>query len=215
MGQYDTERLTADLLPRVGTRWCGYEKKALEIRKMAGFGLSDRFEPERLAQILNFHILKFTTIAGLPDNVREIISTSDQWSGAAIPTNPDVDGHAGLIIINDLHSNRRQRATLMEEICHLLLGHRPSRIDQRGRTYDHQIEEEAYAIGAATLLPFKPLREMVESNYPVRYVADYFDVSKQLVNYRLRVLGIRPARPSPPSTDQTSMDQDVRLSDGS
>ena len=191
MSHYDTRELAADLLPKIGTRWCSYEKKALEIRKMAGFEISDRFEPERLAHILNFHVLKFTSISGVPERIREIISTGNQWSGAAILTNPDVDGHTGLIIINDLQSIRRQRATLMEEICHLLLGHQPSRLDHEGRTYDRQIEEEAYAIGAATLLPFKPLREMVESNRSVSFVADHFEVSQQLVSYRIRVLGIR------------------------
>ena len=194
MSQYDTGRPVADLLPKIGTKWCTYEKKALEIRKMAGVGLGVRFEPEILAKILNYQILRLTAIEGLPESVRAIIAANDQWSGAAIPTNPDLDGPAGLIIINDLQSPRRQRATIMEEICHLLLGHQPSRIDQTGRTYDHRIEEEAYAIGAATLLPFKPLREMVQAEQSIRTIANHFEVSTQLVNYRLKVLSINQPR---------------------
>lgn len=194
MSQYNTGRPAADLLPKIGTKWCTYEKKALEIRKMAGVGIGVRFEPELLAKLLNYQILKLTAIEGLPESARAIIASNDQWSGAAIPTNPDLDGPAGLIIINDLQSPRRQRATMMEEICHLLLGHQPSRIDQNGRTYDHRIEEEAYAIGAATLLPFKPLREMVQSERSIRAIADHFEVSTQLVNYRLKVLSINQPR---------------------
>jgi Zn-dependent peptidase ImmA (M78 family) len=118
------------------------------------------------------------------------IFSNKQWSGAAIPTDSMLNGPAGLIIINDLQSLRRQRATLMEEICHLLLGHQPSRIDQNGRTYNRAVEEEAYAVGAATLLPYKPLRELIQSRQPIRAIARHFEVSIQLVNYRSRVLGI-------------------------
>ena len=78
----------------------------------------------------------------------------------------------------------------MEEICHLILGHQPSRIDESGRSYHHQTEEEAYAIGAATLVPFKDLRDLLESGSSIKAIADRFDVSVQLVNYRIRVVGL-------------------------
>jgi Zn-dependent peptidase ImmA (M78 family) len=91
----------------------------------------------------------------------------------------------------------------MEEICHLILGHQPSKLNYAetghgsasdstvGRTYHHQTEEEAYAIGAATLVPFKPLRDLLQSGLDVKTIADRFDVSVQLVNYRIRVAGLQ------------------------
>ena len=91
----------------------------------------------------------------------------------------------------------------MEEICHLILGHQPSKLNYAdnshgspvvstlGRPYHHQIEEEAYAIGAATLVPFKPLRDFLQSGLDVKSIADRFDVSVQLVNYRIRVAGLQ------------------------
>lgn len=182
----ETGTFVADLLPRAGTRWCEYEKKALEIRKIAGIGLSDRLDPEHLALLLNYKIVRLTSIDELSDTTR--IKISAQWSGAALSIDHYGSDFAGLIIINDLQSHRRQRATLMEEICHLLLGHRPSRLDQTGRSYDRQTEEEAYAVGAASLLPFKPLAELYQADSNLSAIAERFDVSLALVRYRLRVL---------------------------
>lgn len=187
MGHYDAGKISSDLLPKVGSRWCEYEKKALEIRRLVGARSQDRFDPLQLAEILKFKIIRFSQIDGLPDFVRYQIARHDQWSGAALEIPND---GTKLIIINDLHSHRRQRATLMEEICHLILGHQPSRIDESGRSYHHQTEEEAYAIGAATLVPFKDLRDLLESGSSIKAIADRFDVSVQLVNYRIRVVGL-------------------------
>ncbi|MEY4168537.1 MAG: hypothetical protein RIR52_2361 [Acidobacteriota bacterium] len=199
IGNNDPEPFVSDLLPRAGSRWCEYEKKALAIRKMAGVDITVKFDPESLARLLNFEIIRLTALDGLSDQIRSQVS-GDHWSGAAICTDQLNQDCAGLIIINDLQSPRRQRATLMEEICHLLLDHKPSRLSGAGRTYDRQIEEEAYAVGAATLLPYKPLRELLISGRPGPLIANHFDVSTQLVRYRIRVLGLQSLSISTPIT---------------
>src|SRR5581483_4627705 len=70
------------------------------------------------------------------------------------------------------------RATLMEEVAHVFLGHTPNRLavvtspdslqkkEANGkkivaRDYNHDDEEAAYAIGAAALVPYAPLRRRV------------------------------------------------------
>jgi len=188
-GLSEPPSVVSDLLPPVGTRWCDYEKKALEIRKIAGVDNSARFDPESLASILNFQIIKISALDGLSEQLKSIVS-SGHWSGAAISVDQLHHDYAALIIINDLQSRRRQRATMMEEICHLLLGHKPSRIDANGRSYDRQVEEEAYAVGAAALLPYKPLRESLITGTPLVTIANRFDVSLPLVRYRIRVLAL-------------------------
>lgn len=189
MVQRGNDNIVSDLLPPAGTRWCRFEQKAIEIRRLLGAEPYDRFEPEKLASLLNYQIVKLSSIDTLPISVRARVS-GDHWSGAAIPVDhPDL-GPAGLIVINDLQSRRRQRATLMEEICHLLLGHRPSRLTSSGRTYDRSVEEEAYAVGAATLLPYKALRELLCNGRSVNMISGKFDVSIALVHYRTRVLGL-------------------------
>jgi Zn-dependent peptidase ImmA (M78 family) len=90
----------------------------------------------------------------------------------------------------------RTNATLMEEISHVFLGHQPSRLkvvaqDERGRTlsrdYRKADEEEAYAVGAAALVPFSALRRAVLNGQASDEIARYFKVSRDLVEYRLKV----------------------------
>lgn len=98
-----------------------------------------------------------------------------------------------LIIINDTHALTRRNATLTEELFHILLGHKPSRIEvcpQTGllkRQYDKAIEDEAYWSAAAALVPYRPLREMLEEGQSVALIAGHFEVSTSLVQFRMKV----------------------------
>ena len=101
-----------------------------------------------------------------------------------------------LVILNPGHGKSRTNATLMEEICHVFLGHQPNRIgivatDARGklasRDYRKEDEEEAYGVGAAALVPFKTLRRFVYEGKTSQEIARHFHVSRELVEYRLKV----------------------------
>jgi Zn-dependent peptidase ImmA (M78 family) len=84
----------------------------------------------------------------------------------------------------------------MEEISHVFLGHQPNRLkivaeDERGRTisrdYKKSDEEAAYATGAAALVPFAALRRFVLEGQTSLAIAKHFHVSRELVEYRLKV----------------------------
>ena len=84
----------------------------------------------------------------------------------------------------------------MEEICHVFLGHKPSRlaIENRSkdgkvtaRDYNHSIEEEAYSTGAAALVPFRALKQMIGNGKTIAEIARHFYVSRALVEYRIKV----------------------------
>jgi len=112
---------------------------------------------------------------------------SASWSGMAISFND-----AGVVILyNDSHPTTRMRTTLMEEFFHLWLGHPPSILrvyrDDAGRSHDPDIENEAYGSGAAALVPYKALRLHVENGHSVRQIADFFEISPDLVVYRSKV----------------------------
>ena len=90
----------------------------------------------------------------------------------------------------------RTNATLMEEISHVFLGHKPSRFQvvaetESGRTisreYRKSDEEQAYATGAAALVPFSALRKFVYEGRNSQQIAKHFRVSRELVEYRLKV----------------------------
>jgi hypothetical protein len=84
----------------------------------------------------------------------------------------------------------------MEEICHVFLGHRPSRlaIENQSRSgkviardYNQSIEEEAYSTGAAALVPFTAVKRMVAEGKTSAQIAGHFNVSRSLVEYRIKV----------------------------
>ena len=65
-----------------------------------------------------------------------------------------------VVILNPNHGRAPTNATLMEEICHVFLGHQPNRLsvvtkDERGRVlnrdYRKADEEQAYGVGEAGL----------------------------------------------------------------
>lgn len=118
----------------------------------------------------------------------------DRWSGgAAAQTLPD---GRKLIILNPTHGTNRHNATLMEEISHVFLGHKPSQLGVRNtnsrgdaiaRDYRPEIEEEAYGVGAAALVPYAALVRLISEGKTSREIARHFKVSRELVDYRLRV----------------------------
>jgi len=81
----------------------------------------------------------------------------------------------------------------MEEVCHILFGHRPSEIGADrvgGRSYNFSIEEEAYAVGAAVLVPYHSLRSFLISGVSVRKIAGHFGVTPSLIVYRAKGTGL-------------------------
>ena len=152
-------------------------------------------DPFALARFANLLVIDFDQIAGLSAQARERLlgGAADEWSGGACSRALPDGGK--IIILNPTHG-RQRRATLMEEICHVFLGHNPNRLavvaaDKDGqvvaRDYQQADEDAAYGIGTAALLPFRSLRKFVLQNRSASEIARHFGVSRQLVEYRLKV----------------------------
>lgn len=175
-----------------------HEIRALGLREFAGLRRDDqRLDPFKLAEFANLFVASFDQIEPLltkETRAHLIGDGKNAWSGgAASHTLPD---GRKLIILNPSHGKNRHNATLMEEICHVFLGHKPSRLaietrDKAGkiiaRDYNHAIEEEAYSTGAAALVPYTALRRMVHEGMTVREIARRFNVSPALVEFRIKV----------------------------
>lgn len=180
--------------PQVG-RWRLYERMALQVRSFAGLGTNARLDPFDLAGSLNIRVVYLKDVVGLSDSARAHLDTIGGWSGGATP---DLGDGSHVVILNDKHSLGRQRATLMEEICHVLFGHKPSGIASNGlggRSYNVSIEDEAYAVGAAALVPYRSLKDFLMSGYSIRKIASHFGVTPSLVIYRakgVRLHGLLP-----------------------
>jgi len=112
-----------------------------------------------------------------------------RWSAATVP----IRGNGHVVILNDSHAATRQNATLMGECFHILLGHKPTRIRRclatglMRREFDRSIEQDAYWSAAAAFVPYFALRRMIDDTGPPFNIAAHFEVSVQLVEFRLKV----------------------------
>jgi len=175
-----------------------FEIKAIGLREFAGLRRDDeRLNPFDLAKYANLLVASFEQIEPFltEETKAHLLGTGkDKWSGGAC-SQALYDGRK-LIILNPTHGKNRQNATLMEEICHVFLGHQPSRlaienVNKHGkpiaRDYRENDEEEAYSVGASALVPFSALRRMVNQGKTSREIARHFKVSRELVEFRLKV----------------------------
>lgn len=174
-----------------------HEVRAQGLREFAGLrGDEQRLDPFKLAKYAKLLVVSFDDIEHLSDETKAHLlgEGKNSWSGGAA-SHMLPDGRK-LIILNPTHSKNRHSATLMEEICHVFLGHKPSRLaierkDRQGnivaRDYNAEIEEEAYATGAAALVPFCGLKRMAEQGRTSAEIARHYGVSKALIEYRLKI----------------------------
>jgi hypothetical protein len=175
-----------------------YEIRAIGLRDFAGLERDDApLNPFELANYAKLLVASFEDIEPFltEETKQHLLGTGkDKWSGGAC-SQALPDGRK-LIILNPTHGKNRQNATLMEEICHVFMGHKPSRlaiknINKAGQTiardYRAEIEEEAYSIGAAARVPYSALRRMVNQGKTSREIAEHFNVSRDLVEYRIKV----------------------------
>ena len=181
-----------------------FELRALGLRDFAGATDDQPLDPFALATFAKLLVVDFDRIEGLSPESREHLlgAAADEWSGGAC-SRPLPNGWR-IVILNPAHGNHRNRATLMEEIAHVFLGHKPNRLaaiaddgHREGpevgrnrvlaREYNKADEEAAYAIGAAALVPYAALRTLVLEGRTADQIARHFRVSRQLAEYRIKV----------------------------
>ncbi len=169
------------------------------MRDFAGVTAEQPLDPFALAGFARLLVVDFESIEGLsPESRAHLLGDAvDEWSGGAC-SRPLPDGWK-LVILNPAHGQQRNRATLMEEVAHVFLGHAPNRLavassETTGerkqiltRDYNQDDEEAAYSVGAAALVPYAALRRLVALGRSAREIARHFRVSRQLVEYRIKV----------------------------
>ena len=196
-----------------------YELRALGLRDFAGVGDDEALDPFALAEFAKLMVVDFEQIGGLSEETRaHLLGTgADAWSGGTC-SRPLPNGWR-LVILNPKHGAQRNNATLMEEVCHVFLGHKANRLNivaqnKHGKTvsrdYNDEDEEAAYAVGAAALVPYGALRRFVGRGKTAREIAQHFNVSRDLVEYRMKVSRLwhdykaRHPEEFPPRTEQTT-----------
>jgi hypothetical protein len=177
-----------------GEKWRNFELKALALRDFARVRMDQPLNPFELARFANLLVIRFDEVTGLSERARQHLlgDASEKWSGGAC----SLPNGMKLVILNPMHGRSRTNATLMEEICHVFLGHQPNRLsivsrDDRGkvmaRDYRRADEEEAYGVGAAALAPYASLKRMLLEGKTSSEIGRHFGVSRELVEYRMKV----------------------------
>lgn len=173
-----------------------YEQQAQQIRALAGVPAGQPLNPYWLARLVKIRVVTLEELEGLSAEARQqlLINDPDAWSGGTIGPLPN---GWRLVILNPRHSDRRNVATLMEEVCHVFLEHTPSRINSAAgngsiafRDYNEEDEEAAFAVGAAALIPYQMLRQAVGQGLTAEQIAGRYGVSADLVEYRIKVTGL-------------------------
>src|SRR6266478_6411055 len=195
--------LVRNLLLPVAEKRKQFELRALGLREFAGVTEDQPLDPFALASFARLLVVDFNSIKGLSAESRTHLlgAAADEWSGGAC-SRPLPNGWR-LVILNPAHGAQRNRATLMEEIAHVFLGHKPNRLavisrnptvregatsrETLAREYNHADEEAAYAVGAAALVPYAALRSLVFQRRQSQDIARRFRVSRPLAEYRIKV----------------------------
>jgi hypothetical protein len=187
----DTEKLPPTFKGRQ------YEIRAMGLRDFAGLRRDDDpLDPFELAYFARLMVIDFEQIEGLSEETREHLlgSGTDAWSGGTC-SRPLPNGWR-LVILNPKHGRARNNATLMEEVCHVFLGHKANRLsivskNKTGQTvardYNDEDEEAAYSVGAAALVPYAGLRKLLKRGLSSIQIARHFNVSRELVEFRLKI----------------------------
>ena len=118
----------------------------------------DPLDPYQLAETYNVILLSPHEVPEFTPEIinRLLVVDPDTWSAGSLPL---PDGKV-IILMNPTHSLTRRHATLMEELAHIHLKHKPSGLVVVAgflttRTFNKTNETKAYWVGAAALVTLK------------------------------------------------------------
>lgn len=169
------------------------EQTAEKFRKELGLA-SDRPLDSLHLDVEGVRVFRLTRTHCLEASVAKRLrgEACDEWSAMSVPLDNSEDSWG--VLLNDCHTRERQRVTLLEEFWHILLGHKLTKIarvaEAYGRTYDKVEEHDAYYLASATLLPRSAMTKAVASKTSSAETARKFGTSPELVEYRLKRLGL-------------------------
>lgn len=169
------------------------EQTAEQFRKELGLRSDQPLESLRLdVEGVNIVKLRETNCLDSATVRRLSVDASNEWSAMSVPLDEIHDRWA--VLLNDCHTIERQRVTILEEIWHILLGHKLVKIakvaEAYGRTYDSVEEHDAYYLASASLLPREAVVRCVKNGQTSKQIAAHFGASSELVDYRIKRLGL-------------------------
>jgi Zn-dependent peptidase ImmA (M78 family) len=173
------------------------ELRAIELKHRLGLAPEAAVKPVRMLSRVPARLLSPLELRQAePDVARRLFEDArDEWSGICFGRSPVDD--VWLILLNPGHAETRRRATLMEEIAHIVLGHSMTRLRiatgdvEDARTFDQAVEDEAYSVGSACLIPYPELFHSIrDDGLTVSQMAERYRVSEEYVRFRVKRAGL-------------------------
>lgn len=172
------------------------ERTALGFRRDLQIEPFGALDPYELARYLNILVWTPCDVARLGDlaqvHLDQLLKHDpSSWSAVTL-----ILPLKKVIVLNSSHTRVRQNSDLMHELAHLILEHKPARVDMTSNkwmildTYDKFQEEEANWLGGALLVPRDALLEVLLHNRRNENAASHFNVSAQMIEWRRRMTGI-------------------------
>ena len=173
------------------------ERRADQLRGKCNLGPFDRLDPFALAGKMQVEVIRPHDIPGLDRKVLDHVigHGAHEWDAATIPLSDGIHK----VIMNPTRGPERQNASLMEELAHIHLEHKPGRLQTVNglvlREWKQTHETEAYWVGSAALVPRRIVKGAITRKMSVAELAAQCGVSTQLVAFRFRILGLSAKLP--------------------
>jgi Zn-dependent peptidase ImmA (M78 family) len=171
--------------------WC--ETIATEKRRTLKVPQTAPLDPHLVAKDMRVAIRYIEQIPNLaPDTIKQLTQHDpDVWSALTLCHNGKY-----LVVLNSAHPKTREANTLMHELAHLIIGHKPARLDITSdglmilSSYDKQHEDEANWLSAALLLPREALLHVRRRGMTDQQAATTYGCSVALFTFRIQTTGV-------------------------
>lgn len=170
--------------------WC--EQTSIQQRRQLGLKPTDPIDAFQLAEAVGVSVWTADEVPGFEPECLKTLTVDDPSSWSAVTLTA---GAITLTILNPTHSPGRRASNLTHEISHILIGHKPARIDisEDGllvlNTFDKKQEEEADWLAGCLLLPREALVRLRRANTELAVIERTYGVSSAMLRFRLNVTG--------------------------
>lgn len=165
------------------------EQSAARFRKALDIEPDARMPSLALALHLGVMVWKPEELTDLPPESLHHLTVADRECWSAVTVH---EGSYDVIVVNSAHSSPRQENSVMHELSHIILQHKPARVDvsEAGHmllsTFDDNQEAEADWLSSTLLLPRVALVSARSRKLSDEDISREFNVSAELLTWRLR-----------------------------
>lgn len=169
------------------------ERLAITIKESHGYGPYDAVAPLELADRMGIAVVAARWFDDLPKDLADQILNQfgRAWSAGSM----SCDGTL-CVVLNPGHATTRQSVSLTEELVHEALGHPKSLLTHVDgltvRTCEHSVEDEAYSVATALLMPYQPLFNHIDHGHPLADLNTPVPVSPACRDFRVKRAGLWP-----------------------